>query len=270
MTDSDLGLFGPDSVTWRVHGDPTMGVGGLRALYLQALYPEVTKAVFEHSDFKVDPWGRLRRTAEYVGTATFGTTRQAHRVAARVRAIHRRVPGAGDPALLLWVHCCEVDSFLTTARRAGLRLSDAEADRYIVEQVDAARLIGALDGPRSVAELRAYFIEVRPRLALSDKASAAARFLLFPPMKVPRGLGAPAHGAWAGLSTLGFALLSRWARRMYRLPGLPSTDLGATVAVRALRTGLMVVPPAQREGPHLKAARMRMLASPSDAARAAH
>jgi transposase len=36
---SDLGYFGPHSVTWRIHGDPvTAMVGGLRALLLQALY----------------------------------------------------------------------------------------------------------------------------------------------------------------------------------------------------------------------------------------
>lgn len=261
MTDPDPGLFGPDSVTWRVHGDPTMGVAGLRSLFLQALYPEVTKAVFEHSDFRADPWGRLRRTAEYVGLSTFGSTDEAHLAAAQVRAIHRRIPGAEDPQLLLWVHCCEVDSFLSTARRGGLRLSASDADRYVVEQVTAARLVGADDGPASLAELRSYFDGVRPSLGLSPEAADAARFLLFPPMKLPLALGAPARTAWAGLATLGFALLPRWARRMYRLPGLPTTDLGATVTLRALRTGLLAVPPSQREGPHVKAARSRMEAS---------
>lgn len=261
MTDPDPGLFGPDSVTWRVHGDPTMGVGGLRALFLQALRPEVTRAVFEHSDFRTDPWGRLRRTAEYVGRSTFGSTDEARLAAAQVRAIHRRIPGAEDPELLLWVHCCEVDSFLSTAGRAGLRLSSADGDRYVEEQVIGARLIGASDGPTSVDELRSYFDDVRPSLAMSGEAAEAARFLLFPPMPVPLGLRPPARAAWVGLASLGFALLPRWARRMYRLPGLPPTDLGATVTLRALRTGLLAVPPDRREGPHVKAARSRMQAT---------
>lgn len=261
MSDSDPGLFGPDSITWRVHSDPAMGVAGLRALLLQALYPEVVQAVYEHSDFRADPWGRLRRTADYVGTSTFGTTDEANLAAAQVRAIHRRVPGAEDPRLLLWVHCSEVDSFLSTARRAGLGVSHAEADRYVEEQVTAARLVGADDAPSSVAELRSYFTEIRPSLGLTPAATEAARFVLFPPMKLPLAVVPPARTSWVGLAGLGFALLPRWARRMYHLPGLPTTDLGATVALRALRTALLAVPPSLRDGPHVKAARSRMQAS---------
>ena len=37
----DLGLFGPDSVAWRVHADPAMVLGGLRALLLQTCHPVV-------------------------------------------------------------------------------------------------------------------------------------------------------------------------------------------------------------------------------------
>jgi hypothetical protein len=37
------------------------------------------------------------------------------------------------------------------------------------------------------------------------------------------------------------ATLPRWARRMYGLPGLPTTDLAVTAALRSLRiaTGMM-------------------------------
>ena len=36
----DPGLFGPDSVSWQVHGDFTsMLIGGISALLLQALHP---------------------------------------------------------------------------------------------------------------------------------------------------------------------------------------------------------------------------------------
>lgn len=258
MTDPDPGLFGPDSITWRVHGDPTMGIGGLRALLLQALYPQVMRAVLAHSGFRTDPWGRLGRTAEYVGAITYGSTAEANRAAAKVRAIHRRVPGAQDPQLLLWVHCSEVDSFLTTARRGGLRLTSVEADRYVAEQVTAARLVGAEGAPASVAELRSYFTNVRPALAMTAEAADAARFVLFPPMNLPLAVGPPARATWAGLATMGFALLPRWARRMYHLPGLPTTDLGATVTLRALRTGLLAVPSGLRDGPHVKAARSRL------------
>lgn len=258
MSAPDEGLFGPGSVTWRLHADPTLIVGGLRALFLQSLHPTVVAAVMEHSDFRTDPWGRLMRTAEYVGTVSFGTTREARRAAARVRGMHRRVPGAGDPELLLWVHCCEIDSFLDTARRGGLRLSPADADRYVMEQTRAALLVGAEEGPRSAGELRDYFTGLRPQLAMTPPALEAARYVLRPPMHRAVRLGTPARPAWAGLASLGFALLPRWARRMYRLPGLPTTDLAATAAVFALRAGLLAVPPVLRDGPHVKEAKARI------------
>lgn len=270
MATPDLGLFGPASLTWRVHGDPVLVVGGLRALLLQALQPRTMAAVAQNSGFRTDPWGRLQRTAEYVGQLSFGDTAEAERATARVRGMHRRLRGTDpatgegfridDPDLLLWVHCCEVDSFLTTVRRGGLGLTDAEADRYLEEQVLAATLVGvpADAVPADRAALAAYFERMRPQLRLTAEAREAARFVLLPPMPTWVQWLTPARPAWGGLAGLGFALLPRWARRFYRLPGLPTTDAGATAAVRALRTSLLALPASVREGPHQKAARARL------------
>ncbi|MDQ3455822.1 MAG: DUF2236 domain-containing protein [Actinomycetota bacterium] len=269
----DSGLFGPASVTWRVHGDPLLPIGGLRALLLQALHPRAMAAVAQHSGFRGDPWGRLQRTAEYVGQLSFGDTVQAERAAARVRGVHRKLratdPDTGleyrvdDPDLLLWVHCCEVDSFLSTARRGGLGLTDDQADRYLAEQVLAAAMVGlpADVVPADRVALAAYFERVRPELRLTSEARDAARFLLRPPMPTWVRWLTPARPAWGGLAGLGFALLPRWARRVYRLPGLPTTDAGASAAVRALRTPLLALPASVREGPHQKAARARLAQS---------
>jgi uncharacterized protein (DUF2236 family) len=273
---SDLGLYGPDSVTWRVHADPVMGAAGLRALLLQALHPRAMAGVAAHSEFRSDPWGRLFRTAEYIGVTTYGTSEAAGRAAARVRGVHRRGsvldPATGetfrldDPELLLWVHCAEVDSFLTTVRRAGLRLTDTEADRYVAEQVRGARLVGldpAADGvPASVAQLDEYFEEARPSLRLTPAAIEAAHFLAVPPMPWRVRLTTPAVPAWLSLITLGFTLLPGWARKLYAMPLLPLVDAGATVSVRALRTALLAVPASLRDGPHVKDARARVAAHP--------
>lgn len=272
---ADPGLFGPDSISWRVHGDPSMALAGFRALLLQALHPLAMAGVAGHSDFRGDPWGRLLRTAEYVGVITYGTVEEAERAGARVRSIHRRVSGvepetgmpyrADDPELLTWVHCTEVESFLSCYRRSGGAMSDAGADRYVEEQTRAATLVG-LDPravPASVAELVGYFEAVRPQLRLTAEARRAAAFVLFPPMP-SRLVAIPGRPAWAGLASLGFALLPRWARRMYWLPGLPTTDLGASLAARAVRTSLLAIPPALRDGPNVKAARAR-LAPPATA-----
>ena len=277
MTISKLGLFGPESVTWRLHADPLLAVAGLRALLLQALHPVAMAAVAEHSGFHDDPWGRLRRTAEYVGVTTYGTTDEAARVAARVRGVHRSLtahdPETGlthrvdEPELLLWVHCCEVDSFLGTLRRGGMRISDREADRYVAEQVRAARLVGidpeVIDVPQNRADLAGYLERIRPQLRSTPAAYQAARFVLSPPMPWWVRLATPAVPSWAALASLSFCLLPGWARSLYsHLPGIPTTDAGATVSLRALRMALLAVPAALREGPHLQAGRARVARIP--------
>lgn len=267
--DRDPGLFGPDSVTWRVHAEPVMALAGLRALLLQALHPRAVAGVARHSSFRADPWGRLLRTAEYVGVTTYGTTAEATRAGAHVRGLHRRSavdPDSGasfrldEPELLLWVHCCEAESFLTTAVRCGLRLSPAERDRYYAEQVRAAGLVGvpADDVPASVAAMTAYFDAVRPALRRTEDARRAARFVLWPPMPTAVAYGTPARGAWAALAGAALAMLPRWARRMYALPGLPTTDVAATAAGVALRSGLLALPERVRVGPSVRAARRRL------------
>ncbi len=247
-----------------------MAVGGLRALLLQALHPLAMAGVAQNSDFRTDPWGRLQRTADYVGVTTYGTTAEAEKLSARIRRIHSHIRGvepesgepyrADDPELLRWIHCCEVGSFLTAYQRGGGPLSAEEADTYLGEQTLSAQLVG-LDPeevPATVAELDAYFAAMRPRLRVTAEAREAARFILLPPMPRLLAVGTPARPAWAGLATLAFALLPPWARRMYSLPGLPVTDIAATVAVRGMRTALSALPPALRDGPHVRAAQARM------------
>jgi uncharacterized protein (DUF2236 family) len=266
----DPGLYGPDSVTWRVHADPTMALAGLRALFLQAVHPLAMAGVAEHSDFREDPWGRLFRTADYVGVTTYGTRAQAERAGAKVRGIHRRLSGiepesgttyrVSDPNLLLWVHCVEVESFLTTAVRSGLRVSRADRDRYYAEQTVGSALVGLdpKDVPASVEEMAAYFTRMQPELRVTADARRTATFILWPPMPTKVTRGTPARAAWVGLAATAFSMLPRWARRLYRLPGLPTTDLAATAAGLALRSGLLVVPERLRHGPELKAAKARL------------
>jgi uncharacterized protein (DUF2236 family) len=257
-----LGFFGPDSVTWRVHADPSFSVGGLRALLLQALHPVAMDGVARFSGgFRDEPWPRLVRTAIYVDTLTFGTRTEAARAVARVRGIHERLSGVeettgrayrvDDPDLLLWVHCCEVDSLLTVARRAGLTLTDAEADRYVAEQVTAASLIGVDPGdvPDSVAALTSYFEAMRPSLAITTAAREAYRLILLPPMPTWVRYLTPAQPAWGSLATLALALLPQWARRMYSLPGLALTDAPATAALWAFRQTMLRLPQRARRSP---------------------
>ena len=269
-TAGDTGYFGPDSVTWRMHADPLMGIAGLRALLLQALHPTAMAGVATHSNFRDDPWGRLMRTGEYLGTVTYGTRAEADRASARVRGVHRRVRGidettgrdyiADDPDLLLWVHYGFVESILHVVRRGGLSLSQAEADTFVREQVVAAELIGleAAIVFADEAALDAYAEQVRPDLVATEAALETARFAVIPPMHAAVALGTPARPAWAAAVGLAYSSLPRWARDLYGFPELPGTDSATSVALRALRASLLAVPAPLREGPHAKAARERL------------
>src|SRR5215475_7895928 len=92
----DLGLFGPESVSWRVHAEPVLAVAGLRALYLQSLHPRAMWGVAQNSRFRDDPYGRLNRTGIYIATVVYGTTAQARAAGRRLRGIHARM-AAVDP-----------------------------------------------------------------------------------------------------------------------------------------------------------------------------
>src|SRR5690606_36806482 len=108
-------------------------------------HPRALAGVVQNSNYRSDSWGRLMRTAEYVGTVVYGTTADAQRAGERLRRIHARLrardPETGEefridePDLLRWVHVTEVESFVTTVRRAGGGLSDEDVDRYYAEQV---------------------------------------------------------------------------------------------------------------------------------------
>jgi uncharacterized protein (DUF2236 family) len=110
--------------------------------------------------------------------------------------------------------------------------------------------------------MEAYFTRKRPELTAGPQARRVARFILAPPMPPKIRYLTPARPAWFSVGVLGFSLLPRWARRLYRLPGLPTTDLSAGVVSRGLRFAALSVPGSLRDGPHVKAARERMGLAP--------
>lgn len=259
--DADFGLFGPASVTWRVHLEPVLWVGGFRALYLQSLHPRVVRGTAQNSALfdRDEAWQRFQRTSDFVRIRTFGATEEVARAGRRVRRMHARLRGhdpdtgeqfrIDDPEYLLWVHCGEIDSYVTVARRAGV-VTSAEADAYVSESRRAAEVVGlsAAQVPGSTAELADYYARMRPKLYACREAVQGLLGSLnlpvpLPPLLRPLKLAVPPFVA------LAFATLPRWARRLYGAPGLPTTDLAATVALRALRpaTALLPDPPqAQR------------------------
>jgi uncharacterized protein (DUF2236 family) len=241
----DPGFFGPDSVTWQVHSDPMMWVAGIRALYLQALHPRTVRGVMQNSDFRKDAWGRLMRTANFVGTITYGTQEAAEKAGVRVRKIHTMLtatdPDTGEryridePELLLWVHCAEIDSYLDVARRSGFRLTDAQADRYIDEHRVSARLVGLdpAEVPSDQAELAEYFEKIRPELAAGPETREVDDFLRRPPI---HPLLLPARALlWRWVAQLAYASLPPYAHELYgrsaQSPGTVTRQLRLTGTV---------------------------------------
>ena len=182
----DPGLFGPDSVAWRVHADFTiMIVGGVSALLQQMLHPLALAGVWDHSNFRDDILGRLRRTSAFVG----GT--DAEMLIARVRGIHARVAGtapdgrayaASEPALLTWVHVAEHSSFLRSYQRYAPRsLLPAEVDRYYTETAVVAEMLGAAGVPKSAAAVADYLERMRPQLEYGERVREVRRILMHAP-----------------------------------------------------------------------------------------
>ncbi|MBN6057888.1 DUF2236 domain-containing protein [Nonomuraea sp. RK-328] len=268
---ADHGLFGPRSVTWRVMGEPILLVGGLRALLMQGLHPRAMRGVLQHSSL-MDPseaWSRFARTTEFVRVRTYGSLAEVERAGRRVRKIHSSLtahdPDTGEeyrldePEALRWVHVGEVDSYLSVARRGGVRLTDAEADAFVAEWRRAAEVVGlAPDSvPGTVGEMRDYIEAQRPGLRFVPEAAHPLRLSLNAPLPL---ILTPLRPALPALTLLAFATLPRWARRLYGLPATPVGDLWATATLRALHTGLGFVPAQVRYSPAAREARRIMAA----------
>jgi uncharacterized protein (DUF2236 family) len=238
---SDVGYFGPGSAAWAVHGGLPTLVGGIRALLMQALHPGALAGVTEHSRFEQDALGRLAGTTQWLTVVTFGDTAAADRECARVRGMHRRVNGsyvvdgrereyaATDPDLLRWVHVAFTDSFLAAHRVWGGPIPGGE-DAYVREWAKAGELVGVVDPPRSVVQLRAQLDAFRPDLRGDAPARRMAGFIRNAPIPLA---GRPGYAVlFAGaVSTLPVDYRS--------LLGLPSLPLAVTrPSVAALLGGL--------------------------------
>jgi uncharacterized protein (DUF2236 family) len=194
---NDIGLFGPGSAVWEVHGSMATLVGGVRALLLQAAHPAPLEGVAQHSRYETDPMGRLAGTTRWLTTTTFAATEVIQREAQRVNKMHSHVSGefkdkrgnvenyrAQDPSYLLWVHCAFTDSFLKAHLALGYKI-DAGADQYVAEWSKSAIPLGLSVAPMSVAELEATLANFRVRdLARVDATESVVKFILNPPFNL--------------------------------------------------------------------------------------
>nr|WP_086493532.1 oxygenase MpaB family protein [Novosphingobium panipatense] len=221
---SSNALFPEGSVIWRVHGDvTTMMVGGVSALLLQMLHPAALAGIWDHSTFRNDMLGRLRRTARFIAVTTFADQADALSAIERVKQVHDRVTGtladgtpytANDPHLLAWVHVTEAVSFLDAwIRYAEPDMSVADQDTYFAQFADVARRLGASPVPETRKEADQLIEAMVPELHMDRRTRDVARLVLKQP--------APSLGAMpVQHMTMEAAvdLLPGWAREMHGLP----------------------------------------------------
>ena len=259
---------------WLVHAEASMMVGGIRALLLQSLHPVAMQGVGEHSDFRADPLGRLRRTVFFLGTTTYCSLPEAETAIEAVRRVHLSVSGvtaggrryrADDPDLLAWVHATEVDSFLEAFLRYGRRprrrsgrlapnlpartaaavavpeVSMADLpDRYVAEMATVAERLGIDEPPRSQPELAELIDGFRAAVAATDLSAEAVYFLRrfpLPPL---------ARLAYAVLFWAAAVSLPAWAQKLH---GLRCGPLRAGLVRPTARAMLRVMGWALRNAP---------------------
>jgi uncharacterized protein (DUF2236 family) len=154
------GIFGPESLTWRVDREAAVFLGAGRALLLQLAHPWVAAAISEHSKTFADPVGRFHRTFNITFTMVFGTLEQALAASRRLHRRHTVVTGilpqgagrfeagsryrANEVSALQWVHATLVETALQTHDLVLPALTNSEREQYWAE----AKLYAALFGVR--------------------------------------------------------------------------------------------------------------------------
>jgi uncharacterized protein (DUF2236 family) len=236
------GWFGPDSITWKIHQDVSLLLGGVRALMLQTMHPLAMAGVARHSDYANDPLGRLWRTGAYVSAVTFGSDAEAKAAIRMVNRAHKPVHGttdsgerydANDPHLKLWVHLAMLDSFLTAYRRYGAQpLQTGEADRYVQEQAIVARQLQTAPMPEDVAGMKDYFADLRRSgvMRATPEARDVAKWLL------NVRVGSMPRAPYTLLAVGAMNSLPAWVRLQLRLPILPVSD---RLAIRPAATAIL-------------------------------
>ncbi len=189
---ADYGIFGPDSVTWKVYRFPTSAtVGFQRTALTEMLDPYVVASVDDSGSLRDRPAVRYDRTLEYTGTLVFGGSAAAVAAADNLMRIHSHIRGIepltgnsydpNDPAGQLWIHLTQWHSVLYVYEKFGPgRLSAQEEDQYWAEcRIAAAfQTIDPETVPRNRDEMRAYYSAVRPELAASESAIEHVRIIL--------------------------------------------------------------------------------------------
>ena len=260
------GMFGPETITWRVGREAVLLVGGGRALLLQVAHPLVAAGVEQHSSYVSDPWGRLYRTIDVTTKIAFGDRRTSRDAAAALRRVHGRVVGttsdgtpyaANRPDLLLWVWATLLDTSLLVYRRYVGHLADAEVERYYEEQKRFALACGVPDGawPDRYAAFRGYFeATVADELRPTDDSRRIAAAVL------GAGVPLPLRPVSAALNLATVGLLPSTLRERFGFEWGPARQALLEASSFTLRRAIGLLPSPLRQLPAARAAGRRAAA----------
>jgi uncharacterized protein (DUF2236 family) len=254
---------GPTSLSWRINREMALLLGSGRALLMQIAHPLVAAGVAEHSNFKNDPLGRLRRTLETMFSLTFGSPEEISAAYKRINSVHATVHGslsapcqgypagtkydARDPALLLWVYATLVDTAMVVYRRYVRELTTDECERYYQESKTRTFLFGIPDSlvPRDVERFRAYMdemIERGPVVVCATARELAANILR--PAVPP-----PYLWTFRILNFVAAGLLPPKLRAGFGLPWSPARQLLLDASSAVIRATLPLLPDRLRAVP---------------------
>jgi uncharacterized protein (DUF2236 family) len=271
---SDAGLFGPESVTWRVNREGVLLLGGGTAIILQLAHPLVAAGVSQHSNYRDEPWARLYRTLDMTTKIMFGPTALAEDTARKLRHVHGLIRGVTDesggrfpagtpydsrtPDLRMWVHATLVHVGLLVYTRYVGPLTIAEQQRYYGEQMLLAEKFGVPreHQPATFAEFNEYFnaMLASDETGLTDALRDVVDATLRPPLpRVARPLVEALNLATVGMLPCGL-------RDELELPWGPRRQRLLDASQMLLSRALPVLPRLFREFPPARSADRRVRA----------
>src|SRR3569833_4167286 len=152
------GIFGAQSVSWRINRESALFLGAGRAALLQLGHPWVAAALDQHSSLLAQPIARFHNTIRVVFTMIFGTAEQACASARSLYQMHTKITGEIPEAVagyeertryealqvpaLKWVYATLIESAMLAYECVLPALSDQARARYYAESKVLAGLFG--------------------------------------------------------------------------------------------------------------------------------
>jgi uncharacterized protein (DUF2236 family) len=249
----------PKTITWRCAADARLPTAAGYALLLQVSHPTVDAGVGEHSQFRLDPWGRLLRTLDFTYTMVYGGPQASAEMGLRIRSFHRQIRGRGpdglrysalEPEAYAWVHATLAEAIYAGHERFGRPLTHDERQRFWSEWRSLGRLLGVRerDLPADWLGFRAYVDEmIAARLQHTDSVDDVLEALMRPPPPAVALLRGPAWatvrrplGHLLGVASVG--LLPRTLRRRFAVRWTLANELELHALGAALRTATPLMP----------------------------